>query len=248
MKAGRIFIAAGCVLLAAALCLTLYNVWDNTRAADKAEETLRQISQMTDIIKVTEKHVPTVSAPEKEKPQSTETSDEPSETENSESVSEKTSGIDKESEKEKVYPDYVLDPSMKMPVLELDGINYIGIVELPTLGVTLPIIENLNESNLRSSPCRYVGSVYRSDLVIAGHNYRSHFGSLGSLSYGDIVQFTDMDGNIFVYKVIEIETLDAYANDAMVSGKCDLTLFTCNFSGKKRVTVRCELTEEYPNI
>ena len=44
-------------------------------------------------------------------------------------------------------------------------------------------------------------------MVIAGHNYSSHFGNLKNLSQDDTVIFTDVDGNRFHYRVIELETL-----------------------------------------
>ena len=52
--------------------------------------------------------------------------------------------------------------------------------------------------------------------------------------------FTDMDGNEFVYSVLEIETLTPYSVQQMTTGDWDLTLFTCTIGGTSRVTVRCE--------
>lgn len=68
-------------------------------------------------------------------------------------------------------------------------------------------------------------------MVIAGHNYSSHFGSLKNRVQGDAVTFTDMDGNVFCYQVAEIETLPPYATQEMTSGEWDLTLFK-NANGK----------------
>ena len=77
------------------------------------------------------------------------------------------------------------------------------------------------------------------DYVIVAHNYASHFGRLKNLILGDIVIFTDMDGNEFRYKVAYIETLAGTAIEEMQSGEWDLTLFTCTPGGKSRVTIRC---------
>lgn len=77
------------------------------------------------------------------------------------------------------------------------------------------------------------------NMVIAGHNYSSHFGNLKNLSQGDTVIFTDVDGNRFHYRVIELETLVPDAVDDLTSGGWDLTLFTCTIGGRSRVTVRC---------
>lgn len=54
-----------------------------------------------------------------------------------------------------------------------------------------------------------------------------------------------MDGNIFAYKVIEVETLQPTAIEEMTIGGWDLTLFTCTVGGASRVTVRCVLQEDH---
>lgn len=100
---------------------------------------------------------------------------------------------------------------------------------------------------LKKSPCRYRGSVYKDDLVIAAHNYRTHFGRIKDLSEGDEVIFTDIDGNIFYYEVALLEILAPNAVVEMESSEWDLTLFTCTLGGASRVTVRCKRkdNEEY---
>ena len=69
-------------------------------------------------------------------------------------------------------------------------------------------------------------------------------GNLKNLREGDIAIFTDMDGNVFTYKMIEQETLLPTSIDAMESGDWDLTLFTCTVGGQSRVTIRFELITE----
>ena len=97
---------------------------------------------------------------------------------------------------------------------------------------------------MKTAPCRYSGSAYLNNLIICGHNYTSHFGTLKNLSEGDLATFTDMDGNVFTYKMVERETLLPTSIDAMESGEWDLTLFTCTVGGQSRVTIRFELEEE----
>ena len=93
-------------------------------------------------------------------------------------------------------------------------------------------------------PAMTRSSVYTDDLVIAGHNYRSHFGKLVNLTEGDEITFTDVDGNVFFYEVAARETLMPTAVEEMTSGDWDLTLFTCTFSGSNRTTLRCERVED----
>lgn len=140
-------------------------------------------------------------------------------------------------------PEYLVDyekhPEIEMPTEAVQGENYIGVLEIPSLGLQLPVLSDWSYEGLKVAPCRYTGSAYLGNMVIAAHNYECHFGSIKSLIQGDEVIFTDMDGNRFSYEVVEMEILEPTAIEEMVSGDWDLTLFTCNYSGQARVTVRC---------
>ena len=144
---------------------------------------------------------------------------------------------------EAFIPDYVLNPEMAMPEENIDGRSYIGVLDIPALELSLPIISEWSYDALQIAPCRYSGSAYLDNLVIAGHNYRSHFASLPQLQPGDTVTFTDMDGNVFFYEVSSLETLSPYAVSDMTSGDWDLTLFTCTVGGQSRLAIRCDRTE-----
>ena len=138
-----------------------------------------------------------------------------------------------------IIPDYILNPDMDMPTEKIRSQYFIGILEIPAIGLYLPIISEWSDYSLSIAPCRYTGSVYKNDMIIAGHNYNSHFASLNSLSQGDSVYFTDIDGNVFQFEVAERETLQPTAVEQMQSGDWDLTLFTCTYGGQARVTIRC---------
>lgn len=138
----------------------------------------------------------------------------------------------------------VLDQEVEMPEREVDGNLYIGVLEIPTLELELPVMSRWSESSLEISPCRYQGSAYKGDLILAAHNYPRHFGGLGSLTRGDAVFLTDMKGNRFFYTVSRIERLDGTAIQEMEQGSWDLTLFTCTLDGTGRITVRCNWAGE----
>ena len=197
----------GLLLIAAALLLTGFNLWDERRATDSAGKVLQELDSICPEDTQTETPEPT----------------DPREVE---------------------IPDYILDPSREMPAVEIDGSVYIGVLTLPSLELELPVMETWSYPNLRIAPCRYSGSAYQDDMIIAAHNYRTHFGHLKELGTGDEVRFTDMEGNVFRYTVAELETLGKYDVDDMKSGDWDLTLFTCTYGGQSRVTVRCQRMAE----
>lgn len=139
-----------------------------------------------------------------------------------------------------VLPENVPETDMEMPVKTVDGVDYIGVIAVPSLSLELPVASEWSYECLKTSPCRYSGSVYSGDMVLCAHNYSSHFGQIKTLKPGDAVVFTDVDGNVYNYEVAELETLQPAAVDEMKSGEWDLTLFTCTIGGQTRVTVRCD--------
>lgn len=141
-------------------------------------------------------------------------------------------------------PDYVRFPNMEMPVVSVDGQDYIGTVQIPSQQLELPVAAQWSYEALRSTPCRYQGSAYSDDLILMAHNYDSHFGKLRNLRIDDWVTFVDTDGNTFVYRVVEREELPGTAVEDMAAGQWDLTLFTCTYGGKSRITIRCQRIRE----
>lgn len=121
---------------------------------------------------------------------------------------------------------------------EIDSDVYIGSLSIPAIGVTLPINTEWDAALAKKAPCRYKGSAYDGTMIIAGHNYRSHFGKLKELEVGDKACFTGVDGSVFWYELTGFESIDMYDFDGMDAGDWDLTLFTCDASRVRRVTAR----------
>ncbi len=131
-----------------------------------------------------------------------------------------------------------LDP--ELPVVELDGYEYVGTVSIPAIGIDLPVMSEWSYPRLKIAPCRQFGSSRTDDLVIAAHNYESHFGKLTSLTAGDSVTFTDMDGIVNEYVVNKVEVLDPHSVEEVEHSGYALVLYTCTYGGKTRVTVFCD--------
>ena len=201
---GKIFTITGLLLFAAALALSVYNLWDGYRAEQSREKLLEEYRDKNQNI-----------------------SDEGEQAEESDGQ----------------IPDYQLNPEMEMPEIaleDLDGVACIGVLEIPAIDLKLPVLSEWSYPLLKKAPCRYSGSAYLDNLVIAAHNYRTHFGKLKELETGDEVIFTDAAGNRFEYKVAVVEALTPQSVEDMTSGEWALSLFTCTLDGKNRVTVRCD--------
>ncbi len=100
-----------------------------------------------------------------------------------------------------------VDAVPEMPTLDLNGSRYIGVIEIPSISVSLPVFSEWNYDLLKISPCYYSGSCYTNDLVICAHNYRSHFGQLRRAAIGTDVYFTSVNGETYHYIISNRETL-----------------------------------------
>ena len=98
----------------------------------------------------------------------------------------------------------------------------------------LPIYERL-----RIAPCRQFGSTKTDDLVIAAHNYASHFGKLSQLRPGDLLTFSDMESDVILYEVSAMDILEPTAVETVKNSNFDLVLYTCTYGGETRVVVFC---------
>lgn len=136
----------------------------------------------------------------------------------------------------------------EMTVVTIDGWDYIGTLSVSSLGLELPVMAEWSYEGLEIAPGRYSGSVFTDDLVIAGHNYRRHFSPLKSLSAGELIVFTDMDGVTYYYEVLRLETLAPTQVEEMegLTGEddWDLTLFTCTTGGTARCAIRCARVDD----
>lgn len=210
-RKGSILITLGLLLVAAALLLTVYNLYDQQRAARSAAQAAAQLDAI----------LPTPAVPQ----------------DNAGTLPEQTAPVLPDAETE--IPDYILNPEMEMPVETMDGVEYIGILQVPALELELPIISQWSYPALKKAPCRYSGSAYTGSLILAGHNYTSHFGKLRKLHTDDSVILTDMAGNVFRYRVAELEVLQGTDLEGMTAGDYPLTLFTCTAGRQNRIAIRC---------
>ena len=136
-------------------------------------------------------------------------------------------------------PDVAEKVPAKMPTVQVDGYDCIGILSVPAFELELPVLTDWSYKKLKKAPCHYYGSYYEKDFVIAAHNYKSHFGKLSKLQPGDTVIFTDVTGADHYYEVVLLETLPKNATQEMITSGFDLSLYTCTTGGGSRITVRC---------
>ena len=215
-KAGAIFVILGAVLILSALLLFLYNKQEDRNAGQEAELTLVQIQSSIQ------------NAKKETAPEPTDATEETAESEEPEESTEPTEPL-----------------SPEMPKVVINGNEYIGYLSIPDLELELPVMADWTYAKLQVAPCRQFGSSRTDDLVIAAHNYASHFGTLKDLKDGAQITFTDMDGIVVTYSMVLLQTIHPGAIDAVQYSGHDLVLYTCTPGGAYRVAAYFDrVTEE----
>lgn len=239
-KKGSFLIAMGLLLIAAALSLTLYNVWDADRA-DRAAQSA--VQSLRELIPKSGETVDGQNAPENTNPpQHDEDPVQPSpgQTETTGPNQPETEPDASGDGRDPSDPLATLPEEREMPTVEVDGYRYIGVLDVQSLELSLPVMEEWDYDRLRISPCRFAGNVYQDDLVICAHNYPQHFTKLKYVPLGTEIKFTDAEGTEFLYAVSSVETVGPNDVEGMIHGDWDLTLFTCNTNGQTRCAIRCD--------
>lgn len=131
------------------------------------------------------------------------------------------------------------EPYTTGPVTMVGDYEYIGVLDLPALNLSLPIMSDWDYERLKMAPCRQFGSAATDDLVIAGHNYINHFGSLGMLKAGDSVTFTGTDGAVNTYVVSETATISPTETEKVTESGYPLVLYTCTYGRQSRIVIYC---------
>ena len=124
--------------------------------------------------------------------------------------------------------------------------EFIGELSFPKSGRSFAVRREWSDELLLRGPCRVSGSAEGGDLIIAGHNYRSHFRTLWNAAQGDRAEFRDLNGDLYCYEVLFSETVAGSDTEAMSAGDWDMTLFTCTADAESRVAVRFGLSEMVP--
>jgi len=228
--AGRILITGGAVLMLSALLLFLYNRYEDARAGRQAERLLAEVQSAIG------------QESGQEEAWGQKNSGQPSGASSGPQAEQEGQGAEvlKEADMEQTREEL----SPEMPVVQIGKYGYIGYLSIPSLNLELPVMSEWDYNRLKLAPCRQFGSSRTDDLVIAGHNYKKHFGPLFRLKTGAEVTFTDMEGVENHYTLQKLEILKPEAVDAVYDSGYALVLYTCTLGGENRVVAFCDRVEE----
>lgn len=124
-----------------------------------------------------------------------------------------------------------------MPCLSLDGTDFVGIVSFPQYGSRLPVCAKFG--NLTKYPCRFEGSLYDGTMKIGATSQKGQYDFYREITVGDIVTFTDVEGNLFTYSVRSLRYAKHADQASLNREEAFLTLFIKNIYGFEYLIVSC---------
>lgn len=128
-----------------------------------------------------------------------------------------------------------------------DSISIIGLIEIPKINISYPIIKDSNKELLKISVCRFAGPMPNKigNLCIAGHNYKSSsmFSKLHKLNIGDSIFITDLNNvklEYIIYDKFKVKQNNLECTKS--SNNVEVTLITCNDNNnKERVVIKAKM-------
>lgn len=130
-----------------------------------------------------------------------------------------------------------------------DGTRYYSeaILKIESLGIEYPVLSDSSEELLKISLNKIWGPNPNEvgNYCIAGHNYKSGkmFGKLKQIDVGDTFTLEDLSGKVFTYEVYDkyiVEPDDVSCTTQHTDGRREVTLITCQNSGRQRLVVRAK--------
>ena len=126
-----------------------------------------------------------------------------------------------------------------MAALSIDGIDFIGLLEIPRYSSALPVCADW-ETPIRY-PCRFYGSIYDRTIQIGGTSQEGQYEFYREISVGDAVYFTDMEGNRFAYSVTDVRYEKNADQAALQRKESSLTMFIKNVYAFEYIIIFCDV-------
>ena len=124
-----------------------------------------------------------------------------------------------------------------MSVLGIEGEDFVGILEMPKFGSSLPVCADWGK--VSEYPCRLGGSVYDRTIQIGATSQKGQYDFYREISVGDCLYFTDMEGNRFSYEVTDIHYEKHADQTALQREDGALTVFIKNVYSFDYIVIFC---------
>ena len=126
-----------------------------------------------------------------------------------------------------------------MSVLSIDGLDFVGIIEMPSYESALPV--GAEWGSLANYPCGFCGSIYDGTLQIGATSQKGQYDFYRKISVGDTVIFTDVEGNQHTYAVTNLHYGKHADQTALNREESAMTLFIKNVYDFEYFIVSCNV-------
>ena len=126
-----------------------------------------------------------------------------------------------------------------MATLSVDGIDFVGLLEIPCYGSVLPICADWGTPS--KYPCQFYGSIYDRTMQIGGTSQKGQYDFYREISVGDAIYFTDMEGNRYAYSVTDVRYEKSANQAALQREDASLTLFIKNIYALDYIIIFCDV-------
>lgn len=126
-----------------------------------------------------------------------------------------------------------------MSVLSVEGTDFVGILEMPRYGSSLPICADWGATS--KYPCRFYGSIYDGTLQIGATSQQGQYDFYRKISVGDRVFFTDMEGNRYALEVTDLRYEKEADQTTLHRENAVMTLFIKNLYAFEYLVVYCDV-------
>jgi sortase (surface protein transpeptidase) len=124
-----------------------------------------------------------------------------------------------------------------MAIFSIEQTDFVGILEMPRYESALPVCADWGNSS--KYPCRFDGSVYNGTMQIGATSQKGQYDFYREISVGDILFFTDMEGNRYTYSVTNL-CYEKKADSAILKKESSaLTLFVKNLYDFEYLIISC---------
>lgn len=130
-----------------------------------------------------------------------------------------------------------------------NSVSIIGLIEIPKINISYPILSQSNKELLKISICRFSGPFPNNtgNMCLAGHNYKNSlmFSNLDKLNISDIIYISDLNQNkkqYIIYNKYIVNGEDSSCTSE--SSDTEITLITCSkTNNNKRIIVKAKMKE-----
>ncbi len=126
-----------------------------------------------------------------------------------------------------------------MSTLSMDGIDFVGLLEIPCYGSVLPVCADWGTPS--KYPCQFYGSIYDRTMQIGGTSQKGQYDFYREISVGDAIYFTDMEGNRYAYSVTDVRYEKSADQAALQRKDASLTLFIKNIYALDYIIIFCDV-------